>query len=177
MQLVAPESVGLCSTRLEVAAQVLEDAVCNSSVPLAAASIAVARRGKLVLARGYGKMSGKPNSQAVSADSIFMMASVTKPVTAMAVMMLVEDGLLSLQDPVHLYLPDFVDGDRVTATVGHLLTHTSGLPDMLPANTALRRAGAPLSKFVDAGAGSSRHENLVDHPKCVQLKLCILPCA
>jgi CubicO group peptidase (beta-lactamase class C family) len=63
-------------------------------------------------------------------------------------MLLVERGLVSLDDPVSRYLPEFKGEDRSATRVRDLLSHTSGLPDMLPENTALRRAHAPLSEFV-----------------------------
>jgi CubicO group peptidase (beta-lactamase class C family) len=63
-------------------------------------------------------------------------------------MLLVERGLVSLGDPVNQYLPDFTGGERDKVQVRDLLRHTSGLPDMLPENLALRRAHAPLNEFV-----------------------------
>src|SRR5205085_4454596 len=68
--------------------------------------------------------------------------------TATALMMLVERGQASLQDPVSAYLPEFTGGERSKVRVLDLLAHTSGLPDMLPENTELRRAHDPLSEFV-----------------------------
>lgn len=93
-----------------------------------------------MLARGFGS--------AENPEAIFMMASITKPVTAMALMMLVEEGRLSLTDAVCMHLPEFSEGERADVTVGQLLSHTSGLPDMLPQNMALRDARAPLSSFL-----------------------------
>ena len=93
MHMAAPEAVGLCHglcpARLAAAARVFEDGVRDGDV--GAASLVVLRRGQPVLARGYG--SG------ITGSSTFMMASITKPVTAMAVLMLVEEGRLSLEDP------------------------------------------------------------------------------
>ena len=68
--------------------------------------------------------------------------------TATAVMKLTERGDVSLSDPVQKFIPQFSGGDRGLVTVRHLLTHTSGLPDMLPENDDLRRRHAPLSAFV-----------------------------
>ncbi|MBK5294943.1 MAG: beta-lactamase family protein, partial [Acidobacteriia bacterium] len=65
-----------------------------------------------------------------------------------ALMLLVERGMVSLDDPVSRYLPEFKGDDRKNTRVRDLLSHTSGLPDMLPENTELRRAHAPLSEFV-----------------------------
>ncbi|MEP7365128.1 MAG: serine hydrolase domain-containing protein, partial [Acidobacteriota bacterium] len=64
-----------------------------------------------------------------------------------AMMMLVERGLVSIDDPVSHYLPEFKGDDRKNTRVRDLLSHTSGMPDMLPENTELRRANAPLSEF------------------------------
>jgi CubicO group peptidase (beta-lactamase class C family) len=124
--------------RLAHAAAVYEEAV-SAGIQGAASIVAVAR-GRVTLARGFGG--------AESAESIFMMASITKPVTAMALMLLVEEGRLSLCDQVCMHLPEFCEGERSTVTVGQLLSHTSGLPDMLPQNMALREARAPLSAFI-----------------------------
>ncbi len=85
---------------------------------------------------------------ATSADTVFLLASITKPMTATGVMRLVDRREISLSDPVRKYIPEFRGGDRDLVTVRHLLTHTSGLPDMLPENEALRRRHAPLSDFV-----------------------------
>ena len=77
------------------------------------------------------------------------MASITKPLTAIAVMMLVERGHVSLDQPVVDWLPKFGRHGKETVLVRHLLTHTSGLPDMLPNDTQLRTAHKPLSAFVE----------------------------
>lgn len=81
-------------------------------------------------------------------DTIFQVMSMTKPVTAVGIQMLMEDGLLALTDPVEKHLPEFrgqmmiasQDGDRMTVkkpsrpiTIRDLLTHTSGMPEMPPA--------------------------------------------
>ena len=84
-------------------------------------------------------------------DTVFLLASITKPMTAAAVMKLVDAGQLRLSDPVQRYLPENKGGHRALMTVRHLLTHSSGLPDMLPDNAGLRRRHAPLQDFV-AGA-------------------------
>lgn len=149
LQPVEPAVVGMSARRLRVAADLLDSEVKEGK--LGAAAILVARRGKIVLEKGYGRLAVEANSPAVKPDSIFLLASITKPVTACALMLLVERGLVSLNDPVSRYLPEFTGGERGKARVRDLLSHTSGLPDMLPENTALRRAHEPLSSFV-AGA-------------------------
>src|SRR5258708_37675778 len=72
--------------------------------------------------------------------------------TAAGVMLLADRGKLALSDPVHKFITEFAGSDRELVTVQHLLTHTSGLPDMLPENVELRKRHAPLADFV-AGAG------------------------
>ncbi len=79
---------------------------------------------------------------------MFLLASITKPITATGVMTLVDCGRLSLSDPVRKFIPEFTGGGRDLVTVRHLLTHTSGLPDMLPENLELRKRFAPLKEYV-----------------------------
>ena len=81
-------------------------------------------------------------------DLPFLLASPTKPMTASAVLWLRDRRELALTDTVTKFLPDFRGGERGAVTIHHLLTHTSGLPDMLAENTELRRQHAPLSEFV-----------------------------
>ncbi|MEO5820877.1 MAG: serine hydrolase domain-containing protein [Vicinamibacteraceae bacterium] len=85
---------------------------------------------------------------AARVDLPFLLASPTKPMTASAVLWLRDRRELTLDDPVKKYVPAFDGGDRSAVTIRHLLTHTSGLPDMLPENTGLRRRHAPLSEFL-----------------------------
>jgi CubicO group peptidase (beta-lactamase class C family) len=115
---------------------------------MGAAALLVARHGRVVLHQGFGRLSPAPDARTVQPDSVFSLASITKPVTACALMLLVERGQVSLGDPVNHYLPEFTGGGRDKVLVRDLLKHTSGLPDMLPENIDLRRAHAPLSEFV-----------------------------
>jgi beta-lactamase class C len=85
---------------------------------------------------------------AARVDLPFLIASPTKPMTASAVLWLRDRRELTLDDPVKKYLPAFSGVEREAVTIRHLLTHTSGLPDMLPENTELRRQHAPLSEFL-----------------------------
>jgi CubicO group peptidase (beta-lactamase class C family) len=97
------------------------------------------RHGSRVTERAFG--SATP-------ASVFYLASITKPMTATALMILVDRGRVSLEDPVQKYLPEFAGADRENVLVRHLVTHTSGLPDMLPENEALRKRHAPLKDYV-----------------------------
>lgn len=142
-----PETAGMSEPGLRNATAVLESSIKAGEIN--AASILVARRGKVVLHKGFGRLSAAPSSPTVQRDSIYLLASITKPVTGCALMLLVERGLVSVSDPVSRYLPDFQGGEKSKVTVRDLLAHTSGLPDMLPENTDLRRSHAPLNAFVD----------------------------
>ena len=101
---------------------------------LESAVLRVESRGKV-----YEKAFGKAR-----VDSPFLIASITKPMTATASMILCERGKLSLDDLASKHLP----GVDKRLTLRHLLTHTSGLPDMLPDNDDMRKRNAPLSEFV-----------------------------
>jgi CubicO group peptidase (beta-lactamase class C family) len=140
-----PASAGISAQRLSNALRLLETE--TSSGRVLAASVLVARDERIVVHKGFGRLATTPGARSTVPDTIFLLASITKPVTACAVMLLVERGLLSLDDPVSHYLPEFRGDDRKNTRVRDLLSHTSGLPDMLPENTELRRAHAPLSEF------------------------------
>ena len=97
----------------------------------------VARHGQVVHwdAVGYRELA---SSDPLEPDDLFRIYSMTKPVTSVAIMILVEEGALALDDPVSTFLPEFTDirvlasdGQRVSPsrpmTIEHLLTHTSGL--------------------------------------------------
>ena len=104
------------------------------------AAVLHVRRGGQELSRAFG---------VTRVDLPFLIASPTKPMTASAVLWLRDRRELALNDLVSRYLPVFRGAERGDVTIRHLLTHTSGLPDMLPENTELRRQHAPLSEFVD----------------------------
>ncbi len=85
----------------------------------------------------------------VEKDTIFLTASVTKPVTATSAMILIERGRIGLDERVSSLAPGFGDrGERDRITVRQLLTHTSGLPDQLPENRELRAKHATLQEFI-----------------------------
>lgn len=73
----------------------------------------------------------------------YRIGSLTKQFTALAIMQLAEDGLLSVDDPLHKYLPDYPNGEKIT--IFHLLTHTSGIPDYTSDPFFLIRSMAPVS--------------------------------
>jgi CubicO group peptidase (beta-lactamase class C family) len=92
---------------------------------LASIQIGVSRAGKVVLARGYG-LADIENGVPATSRTVYRIGSVTKQFTAAAIMQLVDQGKISLDDDITRFLPDFpTQGHRVT--VHHLLTHTSGI--------------------------------------------------
>ena len=105
------------------------DGLADSVAP--GAALAVGRYGKLVRLRGYGQLDWDPESPQVTPFSLYDLASLTKVVgTTTAIMILVEEGLLDLDEAVVGYLPDFARGDdrKSQITVRDLLLHRSGLP-------------------------------------------------
>lgn len=91
------------------------------------ASVAVIKDGKVVLEKSYGLASIELNVPATNTTS-YRLASTTKEFTGVAIMTLVEQGKISLDDPVRKYLPDLPDSWGAV-TIRHCLSHTSGLPD------------------------------------------------
>jgi len=92
---------------------------------------AVVYQGQIISARGYG-FADKANQTAVAADTRFQIGSTSKLFTALAVMQLVENGSIQLDDDIRTYLPQFnpkaLNSDALTVTVRDLLTHHSGIP-------------------------------------------------
>jgi CubicO group peptidase (beta-lactamase class C family) len=90
-------------------------------------ALAVIRNGSIVYARGYG-MADLDHNIRITPSTVFHAASLAKQFTAMAIMLLVKQGRLALDDDVRTHVPELPDlGARVT--IGHLLHHTSGLRD------------------------------------------------
>jgi CubicO group peptidase (beta-lactamase class C family) len=141
-----PNEVGMSVRRLEIVNQILTEETKSGRVT--AASVLVARRGVIVLRGGWGTVTPEAGSAKAGPETVYIIASITKPITYLMLMLLVERGQISLNDPVQKYLPEFKGPGREKVRVQDLLTHTSGLPDMLPENIKLREANAPLSHFV-----------------------------
>jgi CubicO group peptidase (beta-lactamase class C family) len=134
---LTPADLHFDPERLSRVEALCRGAVARGEVP--AIAVAIARHGRLALSAAWGQ---------AEPDSVWLIASVTKPVVAAGVCLLIERGEVALDDPVVRVLPAFAGEDRRGITLRHLLTHTSGLPDMLPENVELRRAHAPLDDFV-----------------------------
>jgi CubicO group peptidase (beta-lactamase class C family) len=124
-------------------------------------AIGVVDGNRTILARGYG--TADSSGRAVTARTPFVLASVSKPLTATAVMQLVRAGRVDLDEPVQRYLPEFRVADRTASgriTVRDLLTHTSGLPasgcerdaatlqDFVASLSSVTLAASPGSRFI-----------------------------
>jgi len=135
---VQPEKVGLSSERLARIDALVESHIAKGD--LAGAVTLVARHGKIAHLGVYG-MADREADRPMKEDTIFRIASMTKPITSVAVMMLYEEGKFLLSDPVSKYLPEFAHmtvlppgtprgSTPVPAkrpiTIRHLLTHTAG---------------------------------------------------
>lgn len=122
-----PEEVGMCSARIARLRQrtaTWADGKLNNALVVMAA-----RRGVIVLQEAFGQLTPDAASPPVQVDSIFPLASISKPIAATAVMILVEDALLGLNRRVQEYIPEFTGPGKEQVTIHHLLTHTSGLDD------------------------------------------------
>ena len=124
-----PAAVGMDAQRLAVIDTLAEAGIEAGETP--GCVVLVARRGKIVFRRAYGRRQVEPSSEPMALDTIFDMASITKPVaTATSVMLLVEQGKIGLHDPVVNYLPELTGGGKEAITIFQLLTHQGGLvPD------------------------------------------------
>ncbi|PDP87698.1 serine hydrolase [Glycomyces fuscus] len=126
--------------------------------PLPGAAVAVTRGAEVVRTAGYGTGSG---GGALTADTPMGVASVSKAFTALAVMQLVEDGELALDDTVAQHLPEFaLDDPRATrVTVRQLLTHTSGMSD-----TAFREKSAPVADDLEGALARMADSGMAADP-------------
>jgi CubicO group peptidase (beta-lactamase class C family) len=91
--------------------------------------VLAARRGVIALHEAFGQLRPAPDLPPLRVDSIFPVMSITKPITATAAMILVEDGVLGLNRPIRDYLPEVCGKGTEEVLVHHLLTHTSGYTD------------------------------------------------
>jgi CubicO group peptidase (beta-lactamase class C family) len=122
-----PEEAGMSARRVRHVAQLAERWVEQGITPTLV--VLAARHGIIVLHEAFGRLTPDDDSSPLSRDAVFPLASISKPITATAAMILVEDGLLGLNRPVAEYVPEFTGEGKQAAMVHHLLTHTSGLRD------------------------------------------------
>ena len=144
-----PSSVGVDAERLEEALQFFATAVDEDR--LKGAVVLVARDGVVIAHRAWG-LRDVEDRLAMERDSLFRMASNTKPVVAAGVLALVEDGGIRLSEPVGTYLPAFRHEKSKDITVHQLLTHTSGM----------RIRGLFLNPLLEPTPGHEDRPNLRD---------------
>ncbi len=134
---VPSEHLGFDPHRLARLTDAMQRQIDERKAP--GAAMLIARHGKIAYRQALGEL--KPGGAAMTEDAIFRIYSMTKPIVSVAAMMLVEEGRLSVIDPVSAYLPAFADarvgvpsGDKLALeplarpiTVQDLLRHTSGL--------------------------------------------------
>ena len=139
----SPEEVGFLSTRLKRLSDRINEGVKNNELP--GAVVLIARNGKIVMFDSFG-FRDKEAKVPMTNDTIFRIASMTKPIVTVGAMMLAEEGKLSLADPVSKYIPAFADTKVAVEakmpdgtveqrlepqtrpmTIQDLMRHTSGL--------------------------------------------------
>jgi CubicO group peptidase (beta-lactamase class C family) len=175
---VKPEDVGLSTVRLQRITDMVQRRIAAGDV--AGAVTVVARRGKVAHLSAQGVMDLE-SKQPMTPSAMFRIASMTKPVIGVAVMLLVEEGKLHLNDPVARYIPQFANMkvavarpgsgsggdtpsyDTVPAqrpiTIKDLLTHTSGLGSGPMSNSEIarvaRKEGERLADYIPRLGGTA----------------------
>lgn len=121
-----PSVVGMSKTLIPRLDSVIRAGIADHATP--GATIAVARRGKLLLLKGYGHTDWAAGAPATTDSTLYDMASLTKVVaTTTAAMILEEEGKLNIENTVASYLPEYDVPDKRAITVRMLLTHASGI--------------------------------------------------
>jgi len=140
----APEELGVDSAVLRGIDGIVEEAMARGEMP--GCVVLLGRRSGIFFRKAYGFRQLEPEPETMTVDTIFDLASLTKPVaTATSVLILWERGVLDLDAPVAQYLPEFAAEGKEKVTVRHLLTHTGGLP-----------AANPLSEYADGPEAALR---------------------
>ncbi|OGD20469.1 MAG: hypothetical protein A2W03_02035 [Candidatus Aminicenantes bacterium RBG_16_63_16] len=147
---VNPGDAGMSPVRLGRLDTIVREALSRKEFP--GAVLLVGRNGKTVYRKAFGESQWVPDHLKIHPGMIFDLASLTKPVaTATSIMLLVEQGKLSLDEKVKVYVPEFSTfadaegkpGDE--ARLWHLLTHTSGLPPYADAAEVEKFFGGPCT--------------------------------
>jgi uncharacterized protein YbbC (DUF1343 family)/CubicO group peptidase (beta-lactamase class C family) len=124
--LTKPEDVGVSSERLDRIDATVKAAIERGNLP--GAVVLIVHRDRVVFRRAYGLRNKLPAEVAMTEDTVFDLASLTKPIaTATSLMLLVEQGKVRVSDPVAQYLPAFAAKGKEKITLEQLLLHTSGL--------------------------------------------------
>src|SRR5437868_4489049 len=122
MAVKAPENV----SRLNVIDPIVQEAIRNGQVP--GAVVLVWHNGQIVYRKAIGNRALEPRREPMTLDTIFDLASLTKVIaTTTAVMQLVDQGKIRVNEPVEKYIPEFAQNEKGDVTIRELLTHYSGL--------------------------------------------------
>ena len=140
--------VGLSPSGLEQATALLSAAVRAGFIP--GLVTAIYRYGKLVRVGFAGARDPDDPASPMERDTIFLIASLTKPVVCAGALLLLQEGAFALDQPLSLFIPEFGGHGKESVLIRHLFTHTSGLYDQLPESPQLRGRQAPLRDFVQA---------------------------
>jgi CubicO group peptidase (beta-lactamase class C family) len=179
-----PESVGLSSEKLQRLTDTFEADVRSGAIP--GAVVLVARNGKIAYLRSFGYRD-RATQAPMQNDAIFRIASMTKPVTIVAALMLAEEGKLQLMDPASLYLPQLAklqvgvevkegSGDRRLVleparrpvTIQDLMRHTSGMTYGPFGDSLVQRAYRAANAMDDQQTNADMIEKLVALPLAFQ---------
>lgn len=128
--------------------EIMNAAVARGSIP--GGVVLIGHNGKVVFRKAYGSRSLEPDKEAMTVDTIFDLASLTKCIaTTTSVMKLVQEGKVRLNDPVSAYLPEFARNGKRDITVRELFTHFSGLTEDLDLKTAWKGRDAAFQMAMD----------------------------
>ena len=125
----SPEQVGVRSDALERINSLVQEGLEHKRMP--GCVVMIGRKGKIIFNKAYGYRQLEPTKIEMTTDTVFDMASITKPVaTATSVMILLDHGKIRLRDTVATYIPEFANSGKKNVTVSQLLTHQAGfVPD------------------------------------------------
>ncbi|MFH0782896.1 MAG: exo-beta-N-acetylmuramidase NamZ domain-containing protein [Pseudomonadota bacterium] len=144
----------LTPERLAPIEAIVEEAINNGKTP--GVVVLIGNNGKIVYRRAFGNRSLDPRPAPMKVDTLFDLASLTKVVaTSAAIMKLVDEKKLSLNDPVVKYWPSFKKNGKSNITIKQLLTHYSGLRAGLNLSPRWSGYGTALKKIVDEVPGDS----------------------
>ena len=126
--------------RAEAVDAIVQDVMAANDVP--GASVAIVHHGDVVYQPSYG-VADRTTEQPATDSTMYQLASATKAIAGTAVMMLVEEGRIALDDVVHTHLPELPDAWR-GVTVRQVMSHTSGLPGLIDPQTGDLRGGSTM---------------------------------
>ncbi|MCA9143177.1 MAG: beta-lactamase family protein [Planctomycetaceae bacterium] len=154
LPLAAPDAVGFASGQLSQIDAVVAEGLRDGE--MAGCVVCVGRRGKIAYLKPYGHRQVEPTKIDMTVETVFDMASITKPVaTATSVMLLVERGTIKLTDRVAEHIPEFAQHGKDAVTIEDLLLHQSGLT---PDNALADYLDGPAKAIENVNALSLREQ-------------------